>query len=116
MQQVTRGIYIVDDGENITIEIEAMAVGKLATFVVDGDPKKPDPGAPRLTFKFAASLQPGEEHHGMITCFFPPRNTPDNAKFQVRVSGSGGGGQFEGSDIKKTDPIWTRSIEFMRPS
>lgn len=116
MQQVTRGIYIVNDGENITIEIEATKVGNLVSLVVDGDPKKPVPGAPLLTYKITASLKPGEEHHGMITCFFPPRDTPADAKFQVFVTGSGGGGRFEGSDILKSDPIWTRSIEFMRPS
>jgi|SRR6266850_3416101 len=114
MQQITRAVYLVDDGEDVTVEIDATKVGNFASFTVDGDSKSPVSTTP-LTYRFTASLEPGNTHHGMITCFFPG-TAPDDATYQVSVSGSNGGGKFEGSDIVKTDANWTRGIEFRRPS
>jgi hypothetical protein len=113
MQQVTRSIYLVDNGEVITVEIQAIKVGNFASLVIDGGPVAPTSKTP-LSYQFTVALAAGETHHGMITCFFP-KNTPDDAEFDVFVSGSGGGGKFTGSDIVKTDASWTRSIEFRRP-
>jgi hypothetical protein len=112
MQQVTRAIYLVDDKEVVTVEIEATKVGNFASFVVDGDPKSPISTTP-LTYRFTVALDPGNTHHGMISCFFP-KVAPDDAFFQVFVSGSAGGGRFTGSNIKKTDADWMRGIEFRR--
>ncbi len=114
LQQITRAIYLVDGGENVTVEIEATKVGNFATFVVDGEFKNPTSTSP-LTYKFAVTVPPGEKHHGMITCFFPTA-APDDAQYQVFVSGSGGGERFVGSNIVKTDAGWTRGMEFRRPS
>lgn len=113
MQQVTRAIYLVDDGEVVTLEIEATKVGNFASFVVDGDAKSPISTTP-LTYRFTVALPPGNTHHGMISCFFP-KAAPDDAFYQVFVSGSGGGGRFKGSDIAKADADWMRGIEFRRP-
>lgn len=114
LQQISRSIYLVDDEEIVTIEVQATKVGNFVTFVVDGQFINPVSTTP-LTFRFTTSLAPGEEHHGMITCFFP-NTAPDDAHFQVLVSGSNGGSRFEGSDIKKSDAGWTRGIQFLRPS
>jgi hypothetical protein len=113
MQQVTRAIYLVDDGEVVTLEIEATKVGNFASFVVDGDAKSPISTTP-LTYRFTVALPPGNTHHGMISCFFP-KAAPDDAFYQVFVSGSGSGGRFKGSDIAKADADWMRGIEFRRP-
>jgi hypothetical protein len=113
MQQITRAIYLVDDAEVVTVEIEATKVGNFATFAVDGDPQSPISTTP-LTYRFTVSVTPGNTHHGMITCFFPT-SAPDDATYQVYVSGSNGGGRFEGSNIVKSDANWTRGIEFRRP-
>ncbi|SRR6267378_2443726 len=112
MQQIMRAIYIVDDKEVVTVEVEATKVGNFATFVVDGDPKSPISSNP-LTFQFTVALGAGLEHHGMVTCFFP-NAAPDDATYQLFLSGSGGGGRFTGSDIKKSDAGWTRGIQFVR--
>lgn len=113
MQQINRAIYLVDDGEVVTLEIQATKVGNFASLVIDG--KSIDPtGKTPLTFHFTVSLPPSQTHHGMITCFFPTSAPPD-AKFEVFVSGSSGGGKFTGSDIKQINAIWIRAIEFRRP-
>lgn len=111
MQQITRSIYVVNQGENVTVEIEATKVGNFAVFSVDGEMKNPVPGVVPLTYRFAVTVGPGFDHFGVVTCHFPPA-APDDAFFQVFVSGSGGGGRFTGSDIKKIDPIKSRSVEF----
>jgi len=113
MQQITRSIYLVDKGEVVTLEIQAIKVGNFASFVVDGKSIDPISSTP-LTFQFTVALSQGQAHHGMITCFFP-KTAPDDAEFDVFVSGSGGGGKFTGSDILKSDASWTRAIEFRRP-
>jgi hypothetical protein len=114
MQQQSLGIYIVDDREVVTLEIKATKVGELATFVLDGVRLDPISTAP-LTFQFTTSLEPGDEHKGRITCSFPD-DAPDDANYQVFVSGSGGGEKFTDSNIKKSDAGWTRGIRFIRPS
>jgi hypothetical protein len=113
MQQVTRSIYLVDNGEMVTVEIDAKKVGNFASLVIDGGSIPPVSKTP-LTYQFTVALAAGETHHGMITCFFP-KTAPDDAEFDVFVSGSNGGGKFTGSDIVKTDASWTRAIEFRRP-
>lgn len=113
MQQITRSIYLVDNGEVVTVEIQAIKVGNFASLVIDGGSIDPTSKTP-LTYQFTVALAAGETHHGMITCFFP-KITPDDAEFDVFVSGSSGGGRFTGPDIVKTDASCTRAIEFRRP-
>ncbi len=112
MQQVARAIYLVQAGEVVTVEIEATKVGNFASLVIDGTSVPAINTAP-LTFQFPVTVGPGQTHFGMVQCFFP-QAAPDDAKFQVFVSGSAGGGRFEGSDIEKTDPTDARGIEFRR--
>lgn len=111
MQQITRAIYTVRTGETVTVEIEATKVGNFATFSLDGESLKPVAGLSPLTYRFDVTVGPGFDHFGMISCHFPP-SAPNDAHYQVFVSGSMGGGRFTGSDIKKTDLSWSRSLEF----
>lgn len=111
MNQITRSIYTVQTGETVTVEIEATKVGNFATFSLDGAPLKPVAGLSPLTYRFGVTLGPGFDHFGIISCHFPA-SAPNDAHYQVFVSGSMGGGRFTGSDIKKTDSSWSRSIEF----
>jgi hypothetical protein len=113
MQQITRSIYLVGANEKVTVEIEATKVGNFATFALDGALLKPVSTAP-LTYQFNVTVGPGLTHFGIISCHFP-NAAPDDAKYQVFVSGDQGGGRFTGPDIKKTDLSWTRSLEFRRP-
>lgn len=113
MQQVTRSIYLVDSGEVVTVEVQSIKVGNFVSLVIDGGSIGPISKKP-LSYQFTVELAAGETHHGMVTCFFP-RTAPDDAEFDVFVSGSGGSGKFTGSNIVKTDASWTRSIEFRRP-
>jgi hypothetical protein len=113
MQQVTRSIYIVDDGETVTIEIEATKVGLFITFALDGVLQTPISATPRV-YRFTVSVPAGHTHFGMFSCFFP-NDAPSDAKYQIFVSGALGGGKFIGSDIVKSDfPAWRRGIQFRR--
>ena len=115
MQQITRSIYLVADGEKITVEIEATKVGNFVTFVVDGKFIEAVPGSDPLTFKpFQVTVGPGLTHFGMISCHFP-KTAPDDATYQVFLTGDKGGGRFTGSNIIKTDLVWDRGLEFRRP-
>ena len=113
MQQVTRSIYIVDAGETVTVEIEATKVGLFVTFAMDGALLTPISTTPRV-YRFTVTVPAGHTHFGMFSFFFP-NAAPDDAKYQVFVSGSSGGGKFTGSDVFKSDfPAWRRGIEFRR--
>ena len=111
MQQITRSIYVVRTGEIVTVEIDATKVGNFATLAIDGKMIDPLPGVSPLTFQFPVTVTPGFDHFGMVSVHFPTA-APNDALFQIFVSGSAGGGRFTGSDIKKTDLRFSRDLEF----
>lgn len=114
MQQITRAIYVVTSGEDVTVEIDATKVGNFATLALDGKMIDPLPGVTPLTFQFRVTVNPGFDHFGMVSVHFPT-TAPSDAFFQIFVSGSAGGGRFTGSDIKKTDLSFSRGLEFRNP-
>jgi hypothetical protein len=96
------------------VQIEVFKVGKFVTFVVDGKMIEQVAGSDPLTFKpFTVTVGPGLTHFGMVSCHFP-KDAPDDAKYQILLSGDAGGGTFTGSDIIKTDLSWDRGIELRR--
>ena len=115
MQQITRSIYLVGAQEQVTVEIQATKVGYFVTFAVDGKLIETVPGSDPLTFKpFQVTVGPGLTHFGMISCHFP-NTSPDDATYQIFLTGDQGGGKFTGSDVIKTDLTWDRGVEFRRP-
>lgn len=112
MQQITRAIYIVEAGEAVTVEIEALKVGNFITFVLDGVLLTPVLETPR-TYNFNVTVGANLTHFGITSVHFPSA-APDDAMFQIFVSGSMGGDRFIGSNIVKTDLIWSRDIQFRR--
>lgn len=114
MKQITRSIYMVEDGEEVTLEIEATKVGYFVTFVVDGRLIPTVPGSDPLAFEpFKVTVGPGLTHFGLVGCHFP-KVSPDDAEYQIFVTGDQGGGRFKGSNIIKTDLSWDRGLEFRR--
>jgi hypothetical protein len=114
MQKITRSIYIVEAGEKVTLEIEAFKVGYFTTFVVDGKLIPNVPGSDPLTYQpFTVTVGAGLTHFGRVDCHFPT-NAPDDAHYQLFLTGDKGGGRFEGSDIKKSNLSWVRGLEFRR--
>lgn len=55
MKQITRSIYVVNAGEDVTVEIEATKVGNFATLSLDGESLKPVPGVNPLTYRFTVT-------------------------------------------------------------
>jgi len=114
MQQITRSIYLVDAGEQVTLEIVATKVGNFTTFVVDGQQIAAVPGSNPQTFKpFTVTVGPGATHFGRVDAHFPA-TAPDDAHYQLFLTGSAGGGRFTGSDIKKLNLSHARGLEFRR--
>lgn len=112
MQQITRSIYMVQDGEQITVEVEAVKVGNFVSFVLDGKSLEPVSSSP-ITYQFPVTVGPESSHFGMVGCHFPT-SAPSDAEYDIFVSGNMGGVRFTGSNVVKTDPVWDRSIEFRR--
>lgn len=111
MKQITRSIYEVKANEEVTIEIEATKVGNFCTFALDGASIKPVPNSSPLTYKFLVSIAAGLTHFGLFNCNFSD-DAPDDAKFQLFISGNKGGSRFKGSNVIKTDSSTKLSIEF----
>lgn len=114
MQQITRAIYLAEAANEIaTIEIEAFKVGLFVSFVVDGQPQTPVSATPRV-YRFQVSVPVGQTHFGIIRCHFPNAAPPD-AVYQVFVTGNTGDtSRHVGSNIMKTDSVWSRDIQFRR--
>lgn len=114
MQQITRSIYLVGAGEQVTLEIVASKVGNFTTFVVDGQQIPSIPGSDPQTFQpFLVTVGPGFTHFGRVDAHFPA-TSPDDAHYQLFLTGSNGGGRFTGSDIKKLNLSHSRGLEFRR--
>ncbi len=114
MQQITPSIYKCEAGENVTLEVEATKVGYFTTFVVDGKMIENVPGSDPLTYApFTVTVGPGLTHFGRVDAHFPP-SAPDDAQYQLFLTGDKGGGRFEGDSIIKTDLSWAVGLEFRR--
>ena len=114
MQKITRSIYIVEAGEKVTLEIEAFKVGYFTTMVVDGRLIPNIPGTDPLQYEpFTVTVGPGLTHFGRVDSHFPT-SAPEDAHYQLFLTGDKGGGRFEGSDIKKSNLSWARGLEFRR--
>jgi len=114
MQKITPSIYRVEAGEQITLEIEATGVRNFAIFVVDGVLIPSVPGSVPQTYQpFTVTVGPGSTHFGRVDAHFPD-DAPDDAHYQLFLTGSAGGGRFKGSDIKKTNLSHVRGLEFQR--
>jgi hypothetical protein len=114
MNQIDVATYEVTAGEEVTVEVVAIHNGEFSTFVLDGDEKDPEQGVSPKTYTFPVTVGPHLTHFGRVSGFFPDA-APNDAKYQVFVSGDKGGGKFTGPDIRKTDLIPTVDLEFQRP-
>lgn len=110
MERVNVGTYTVKPGETVRVEVRAVKVANLETYTVDDkvlDPVSDDPRA----YKFQVTAPPGFPHHTTMTGFFPD-DAPDEARYELLISGDMGGGTFTGPDIRKTDPSMDCNITF----
>jgi hypothetical protein len=114
MQQITRAIYLAEAGNEIaTIEIDAFKVGLFVSFVVDGVAQTPVSATPRA-YRFQVAVPVGQTHFGIIRCHFP-KDAPADAVYQIFVTGSvGDTSRHVGSNIMKSDPVWSRDIQLRR--
>lgn len=113
MQQNTDSIYRVGAGENITLEIEAIGTGNFSIFTLDHTKIPSIPGTEPKRFEFTVTVGPGLTHFGRVEVDFADE-APNNARYQLFLTGDQGGGRFTGPDILKTDVTGAAGLEFRR--
>jgi hypothetical protein len=110
MRQIQRSFYAVQPGEVVTVQVQATKVGLFVFLAFNGGPISPSATSP-LTFTFPISAPSGGTDFAVVSCHFPA-SAPDDANYQLFLTGSAGGGTFTGSDIAESDDIWDRDITF----
>jgi hypothetical protein len=98
MKEITPNRYVVSQGERITIRITSYAVPAMISALLDGASIDVNP-----TLSFTASKSVGDEHVLQLAFGFLPEAQAD-ARYDVEVSGSGGG-SFVSSVAGTTSPI-----------
>lgn len=111
MRQQNIGVFIVTPNELVTVEVEAIKVGNFETFTVNEELKDPLPGVSPPTYQFPVTVDVCFTHFSNVSCRFP-EETPDDARYEVFVSGSDGGGRFTSHVIRQTHLLKRRNIEF----
>src|SRR4051812_24617833 len=101
MERINVGTYRVKPGETVRVEVRAVKVANFDAYTVDGEVKDPVSDDPRA-YEFRVTVSPGFSHLTTMTGFFPD-DAPDDARYELFISGDMGGGTFTGPNIRKTD-------------
>src|SRR5258708_7012805 len=111
MHQMKRSIYSVSVGEIVTVEVQATKTGNFVQLSFNSakiTPSSVDP--PIFRFTIAGAVRGSD--FAVVSCHFA-NEAPDDAGYQLFLTGSGGGGKFTGSDIVKASGVWDRDITFV---
>lgn len=111
MKQIDSFKYEVSPGETVTIKVTPTSVGTFVAASLDGHTFAPLPATATTTptFLFTANRPFEETHFVMMEFSFP--GAPSAAKYDVAISGSGGGGTF-GFTIKKSTALKDPVVRF----
>lgn len=104
------GNYSVDDQEHVTIEVVATKVGEFAKASLDGNTLNETGHSPQK-FEFDVDKSTGVSHFVVVRVAFDD-TAPDDAKYQIFVQGSNGGGKFSDFAIPKASADLSRTIVF----
>jgi hypothetical protein len=112
MTQNTPTSYTVANDEVVTITVVATKVGEFAVASLDGGTLNPIGTAP-LKYRFTATKATGANHFVVIFCHFPD-SAPNDAKYEISVAGSNGGGIFAADTVFRSDPpsTWNTTLTF----
>jgi|ERR1700720_2435204 hypothetical protein len=110
MTRTMIGNYTVDDHEHVTIEVVATKVGEFAKAALDGNDLNSTGNAP-LKFEFDVDKSSGVSHFVVVVVAFDD-TAPDDAKYQLFVQGSNGGGKFSDFTIPKASADLSRNLVF----
>ncbi|MDQ3917592.1 MAG: hypothetical protein M3348_03870 [Acidobacteriota bacterium] len=110
MERINVGTYTVKPGETVRVEVSAIGVANLEVYVVDEEVKDPVSDDPRA-YEFTVTVAPGSSHLTTMTGVFPD-DAPDDARYELSISGDKGGGTFTGPVIRKTDLSMDCDITF----
>lgn len=105
------GNYSVDDQEHVTIEVVATKVGEFAKAALDDSITLNPTGNNPLKFEFDVDKSSGVSHFVVVRVAFDD-TAPDDAKYQLFVQGSKGGGKFSDFTIPKASADLSRTIVF----
>ena len=110
MERINIGTYRVKPSETVRVEVRAVKVANLEAYAVDEEVIDPVSDVPRA-YEFGVTVPPGSQHRTTMTGFFPD-DAPDDARYELFISGDMGGGTFTGPLIKKTDLSMDCNITF----
>lgn len=108
MEKVDSGLYRVEVGEEVTLQVTGHGViNSAAVFEVDSEESSADPE--NGTYVFTVTKKAKSSHFGELMCAFP--DADEDAKFTTRLSGSNGG-SFPGPTVRITTKAPSRDLEF----
>jgi hypothetical protein len=108
MEKVDSGLYRVESGEEITVQVTGHGViNSAAVFCVDSENMSEDKD--HGTYVFTVTKVAKGSHFGELRCRFP--GAGEDAKFTTRLSGSKGG-SFPGPTVRVTTHVPVRDFEF----
>ncbi len=110
MEQINIGTYRVKPGETVRVEVVAVKVANFESYAVDEEVLDPVSDDPRA-YEFQVTAAPGSSHLTTMTGVFPD-DAPNDARYELFISGDMGGGTFTGPLIKKTDLSMDSNITF----
>lgn len=110
MEKINVGTYRVKPHETVRVEVSAVKVANLESYVLDEEVLDPVSDDPRA-YEFEVTVAPGSSHLTTMTGFFPD-DAPDDARYELFISGDMDGGTFTGPLIKKTDLSMDCNITF----
>jgi hypothetical protein len=110
MNKINKFLYTVVKGETATIKISFTPASKSGSFQVltlDGETLNPSGSPPEYAFTVTKDVD--QEHTVIMDFTFMP-DAPDDAKYDVEVSGSEGGDST--FSVSKTDPTPDPAVRF----
>jgi len=110
MNKINKFLYTVVKGESVTIEISFTPASKSGSFpVLTLDGETLDPSGSPTEYDFTVTKDIDHEHAIIMDFTFMP-DAPNDARYDVEVSGSEGG-VFTFS-VNKTDPTPDPTVRF----
>jgi len=111
MQQINSSRYKVTTGEIVTVEVQATKTGNFVRLSLNGANVEPSSLNP-LTFQFTASGAARGSDFAVVSCHFADE-APNDADYQLFLTGSSGGGRLTGPDIVKESAVFDRNLTFV---
>jgi len=113
MNQINSFRYEVQQGEAVTFVVTPIkeSPDNITAEVAPGVMARGADGSGNPTFSFSVTAPVGNIHFAKLEGVFSP-DDPDDAEFDITVSGSNGGGPFDIPAIERHSPVKDPTFRF----